>query len=483
MSAAQPIPGVASTVANSLLDEAVAPSAIPTLKVMRLQAGILGTPAAGALLSSNQSLSSNLLLPDSFGVIHVGETFSAYLGVLNPSSDLPVRGLSMVAQLQTPSRRLLLPTALDARNNNNNSSLREVAPGEGVDALISRRLEEVGQHILRVEVSYSNNGAKTLRKFYRFNVTDPLQITTESVIRSGDDTCLASIRVENIMEKQGATGGAVAISSIEFDAADGLSATQINVEDESDESDDPVQNITKRPSALELYDSTIILQPGDSNQYLFSVKAASESAALRGIACGDEIGKACVVFQKTMGEFGKIYSSPVICPPTAFLKEDGSQNSKFVVNGSGLSVDVAAASAQSSGRGNGSLDELLPVTVEPIDPPSTMRLSVPERISLLVVNHSTQPMNLQIQLRMSRMSGVVVCGPSFVTLGFVPPSGGSCTIDFQLVALVAGLFSVTGCFIVDLTTGMEVEQPILFDVFAKLPADGTAEEEKKESFL
>jgi hypothetical protein len=30
---------------------------------------------------------------------------------------------------------------------------------------------------------------------------------------------------------------------------------------------------------------------------------------------------------------------------------------------------------------------------------------------------------------------------------------------------------------------MEVEQPVLFDVFAKLPADGTEEEEKKESFL
>eukprot|EP00985_Skeletonema_marinoi_P022063 scaffold13852_cov89-Skeletonema_marinoi.AAC.1 len=276
---------------------------------MRLQAGVLGTPAAGALFSSNQLLSSNLLLPDSFGVIHVGETFSAYLGVLNSSSELPVRGLSMVAQLQTPSRRILLPTALDARNNNN-SSLREVAPGEGVDALISRRLEEVGQHILRVEVSYDSGGAKTLRKFYRFNVTNPLQITAQSVTRSGDATCLVSINVENIMDKQGVTGGAVAISSIGFDAADGLSAMEINVEDESDESNDPAQNIKQRQSAVELYDSTVILHPGDSYQYLFSVSAESEAAALRGIACGDELGKAVVVFQKTMGELGKIYSSP-----------------------------------------------------------------------------------------------------------------------------------------------------------------------------
>lgn len=485
----------ANTTANVPLDEmgaaAVAQSAVPTLKVMRLQAPHLGSPAAGSLLSPNNLLSSNLLLPDSFGVIHVGETFSAYLGVLNSSLEMPVRGLSMVAQLQTPSRRILLPTALDRNNsnnnNNNNGSSLEIAPGEGVDAIISRRLEEAGQHILRVEVSYSSNGDKTLRKFYRFNVTNPLQVT-ESVTRSGDATCLVSITVENIMEKQGATDGAVAVTSIGFDATDGLAAKQINIIDEETESDEsnPIQHdIMKRQSAVKLYDSSVILQPGDSYQYLFSVKAESESAVLRGIAFGDELGKAYVVFTKTMGETGRLYSSSVVCPPTSFLTDDGSKNSKFVVQSSGLSVDVAAASAQRSsfGQSNGSLDEILPVTVEPIEPPSTMRLSVPEKISLLVVNHSNQAMNLQIQMRLSRMSGVVVCGPSYVTLGSVPPSGGSCTIDFRLVALVAGLFSVSGCFIVDLTTGMEVEQPVLFDVFAKLPADGVDEEEKKENLL
>ena len=116
-----------NTTANVPLDEmgaadAVAPSAVPTLKVMRLQAPQLGSPAAGSLFSPNNLLSSNLLLPDSFGVIHVGETFSAYLGVLNSSLEMPVRGLSMVAQLQTPSRRILLPTALDRNNSNNNNN-------------------------------------------------------------------------------------------------------------------------------------------------------------------------------------------------------------------------------------------------------------------------------------------------------------------------------------------------------------------------
>jgi hypothetical protein len=47
----------------------IAPSAVPTLKVMRLQAPQLGQPSTGSLLSSNHLLSSTLLLPDSFGVM------------------------------------------------------------------------------------------------------------------------------------------------------------------------------------------------------------------------------------------------------------------------------------------------------------------------------------------------------------------------------------------------------------------------------
>jgi hypothetical protein len=86
-------------------------------------------------------------------------------------------------------------------------------------------------------------------------------------------------------------------------------------------------------------------------------------------------------------------------------------------------------------------------------------------------------MNLQLQLRLSEMTGVVVCGASFISLGEVPSSGGSCTIDVRLVALVAGLFTVQGCYIVDLLTGMEIPQPALFDVFVQGPEDV---EEKKQ---
>ncbi|KAL7536614.1 hypothetical protein ACHAXR_007295 [Thalassiosira sp. AJA248-18] len=464
--------------ATALAMDDISPAAVPTLKVMRLQAPQLGQPSAGSLLSSNHLLSSTILLPDSFGVIHVGETFSAYLGVLNASVGMSVRGLTVSSQLQTPSRRIVLPSRLD-------NTPCDIDPSGGVDAIVSRRLEEVGPHILRVEVGYISMGSKSLRKFYRFNVTMPLNIT-ETVTRSGDADCLVSITVENAMEKQGAGGGAVTISSVGFEATNGLVAEQITLEEKHHDERGGV-------SAVELYDSCGRLESGECHQYLFSVKAESEAAALRGIACGDDLGQAVLTYQKAMGEMGKVYSAVVVCPPTSYMSQAGSSdnvaNSKFVVHRSGLSVDVAAASAQRSMSGQrnneGSLDERLPVTVEPIDPPSTMKLSVPKTVSLLIVNHSSQTMNLQLQMRLSDMTGVVVCGPSFISLGGVPPSGGSCTTDVRLVALVAGLFSVQGCYIVDLSSGMELCQSNLFDVFIELPHDGIEEKkaDKGDAFL
>lgn len=451
------------------MDDIVA-SAVPTLKVMRLQAPQLGQSSSGALLSATHLLSSTLLLPDSFGVIHVGETFSAYLGVLNASTDMSVRGLTVSSQLQTPSRRIALPSRLD-----NNSTPCDIEPSSGVDAVVSRRLDEEGPHILRVEVGYVSNGSKSLRKFYRFNVTVALKIT-ETVTRGGDARCLVSITVENVMEKQGNGGGTVAIGSAEFEPTSGLVAERIRHEEDHGRA-------RGGPSAIQLYDECGRLQPGECHRYLFSVEANAEEAALRGIAFGDDLGQAVLTYHKAMGETGLVYGGVIVCPQTLFsLQDQGTSDGvqPFVVHRSGLSVDVAAAAAQRSLSGqrnnDGSLDETLPVTVEPLGPPPTMEVAVPMAVSLLIVNHSSQPRDLQLQMRLADMAGVVACGPSYVALGELPPSGGSCTVDVRLVALAAGLFSVRGCVVVDLSSGVELRQPALFDVFVELPA---AAEEKK----
>ena len=89
-------------------------------------------------------------------------------------------------------------------------------------------------------------------------------------------------------------------------------------------------------------------------------------------------------------------------------------------------------------------------------------------------------MSLQLQMRLPNMNGIVICGQSFITLGEIPPLGGSCTIDVNLIALATGLFSVQGCYIVDMTTGMEIKQPALFNAFVELANEDV--EEKKTMY-
>lgn len=397
---------------------------------------------------------------------------------MNASNELPIRRLTVNAQLQTPSRRWPLPSKLD---DSNHAGGVDVQPGGCVDAIVSRTLEETGQHILRVEVGYGTNGGKVLRKFYRFNVSSPLHIR-ELTVRAGDASCFVSIAVENAASP--GSGSGLTLCSVEFHPPNGLVAERIGRG--GDEHD-------QKKSAVDLFDDCGRLEPGASFRYLFLVKASSQDATLRGIACGDELGKAVFTWRKAMGEAGRIASTSVLCPPSypsALLGGDfdGSGTneisraimgaSKFVVHGSGLSVDAAAAAANrsashspDSGGPTGGLDEILPVTVEPIDPPTTMKLAEPQEVQLLIVNHSDKAMDLQLQMRLSQMSGVVVCGPSFKNLGEVSPSGGSCVMGIRLVALVAGLFRAQGCCIVDLTSGKEIPQPPLFSVFVEKVVD------------
>jgi hypothetical protein len=93
-----------------------------------------------------------------------------------------------------------------------------------------------------------------------------------------------------------------------------------------------------------------------------------------------------------------------------------------------------------------------------------MRVHVARTVQFLVVNHSTQPMTLQVRFVLSSMAGVVVCGQSFQTLDNVPPNGGSTVITACFLPLSTGLRTVGGCRVVDLVSGREILQPPLFRV-------------------
>mmetsp|Transcript_2945 Transcript_2945/g.5521 ORF Transcript_2945/g.5521 Transcript_2945/m.5521 type:complete len:501 (+) Transcript_2945:119-1621(+) len=476
-------------------------SAAPMLKVMRLQSPDLAFRSTPSLTSP--VLSSALILPDSFGVIHIGETFTAYIGALNVNPTLHVQNLSISATLQTPTRNVPMPSILENKfpmtpQERLNYKPIHIKPQEGVDAIISRPLEETGQHMLRVEVSYGgldptqqsllqgdmtnqydatgqndNNGRKFFRKFYRFHVSSPLHIR-ELTLRGGESTCFVSLAVENAAPIESGCAGGLTVSQNTFQPCHGLCAQKI-------------QNLPSLPdsqkTAVELFDDSGRLNPGESKRYMFEVKASSENATLKGIAMGDELGKAVITWYKTMGEAGRIASTFIYCPSCAIASEssknmatdeanDIQDDDNFVVHRSGLSVDVAASAANRSVSYASSsefqtfktLEDRFPVTVEPISPPNTMHIGVPVELSVLVVNHGAKSMNLQLQMRLPQMKGVLISGQSFRNLGTLPPNGGSVISKIHLIAISPGLFFVSGCFIVDLDSGVEIRQPHLFSV-------------------
>ena len=129
-----------------------------------------------------------------------------------------------------------------------------------------------------------------------------------------------------------------------------------------------------------------------------------------------------------MGKTGKLYSSTVVCSPTSFTQDT---SNSFVVHGSGLSVDVAAAAVQrllsnrwSSNKSGTSLDVLLPVTVESISPPSSSKMK------LLVENHSSR----------TRLCNYKCDSLIQMELWYV------IKVLSNMVALVAGMFPAHGCY-------------------------------------
>jgi hypothetical protein len=465
-------------------------TAVPTLRVMRLQSPELHVSNSLTASSSNLGgsvLRSALCLPDSL-TVYVGERFTAYLGVVNSSKTSPIRQLSVSAQLQTPTQRYPLPCQ---RLENGTT----VPPEKFVDGIVSRLIDEPGQHILRVEVGYgiSEGGTKTFRKFYRFQVQDPLRIQHQ-VVRMGDSQCFVSVSVETNPAESTASAGTLPmappllISAFQFETAPGLVAQCIGAPTANTIVNNTEVNDNRSLSAVDLYDRACWIRPGGGRgKFLFEITAQSQEAVLRGIAAGDYIGKVILTWRKAMGETGILNNSNTSQQQQLLIHAPSLEiaHEKFVVHRSGLSVDVAASAAAvptaSTSRGGGALlAEHLPVTVEAIDPPKTMTLHQTSKIQFLIVNHSPKPFS-SLQLRFdhdeddtgTHPPSIAVWGTSFQNIGEIPAQGGSTVTVLEFVPLQAGLQSVSNCSVLDLASGREIVQPTLFTVLVEPSPDET----------
>lgn len=154
---------------------------VPTLPPLPDQS--LSKRSEGLTLGPDFAVSPYLLFPDSFGDIYTGELFSAYIAVVNGVQDAPFHQVSLSIRLQTSNATHDLSDIRPAATPGAPPGTAKILnPNETLDMVVQQELTELGTHTLRVSVQYLNNRSsepKTLRKFYRFNVLQPLQVASQ----------------------------------------------------------------------------------------------------------------------------------------------------------------------------------------------------------------------------------------------------------------------------------------------------------------
>lgn len=136
----------------------------------------LTTPRAPSCAAPSDAagLGGALLLPQSFGSIHLGESFACYVSVAN-FSGRAVSCVGLRAELQTDKTRAVLHDATAAPH-------AQLAPGERLDVLVEADVKAAGAHTLVCSAAYldADGERRYLPQYFKFNAANPLAVRTKA---------------------------------------------------------------------------------------------------------------------------------------------------------------------------------------------------------------------------------------------------------------------------------------------------------------
>lgn len=242
----------------------------------------LGSPDKLEYFSSGNLL----MLPQSFGNIYLGETFSCYMSVHNDSRQT-VTNVSVQADLQIGMQKIVL-----TGHRGNYNSVTKLNADESVDDVIHHEVKEIGTHILACTVSYTsmNNEKMHFRKFFKFQVSKPLDVKTKFYNAESDEVYLEA-PLQNI------TYAPMCLEKVALEPSPNFTSQQLNfVEDNN--------------GVHPVFGEVNCLNPLDSRQYLFCLTPKPESQVnvklFKGIT---SIGKLDIVWRTSLGERGRLQTS------------------------------------------------------------------------------------------------------------------------------------------------------------------------------
>lgn len=239
----------------------------------RLQTSIVPSQPVPFIESDAFNMAPLLGLPQTFGDILMGETFSCYISIHNHSDD-KLKDVSIKAEIQTSHAQKIVIADTEG------DPIREFVPNARNDYIVKYEVEEA--HILVCICQYTiDNVRKFFRKYFRFSVGEPFHIETKTVPTMNGLTNIVAI--SNISPK------VLSLESVEFVANKHFVVT----------------NLSPNTSPM--------LGIGDSKQYLHQLTYRNLLDPQKDEL--DEVGYWVITWRGPLGERGVKKTGQVKAPP------------------------------------------------------------------------------------------------------------------------------------------------------------------------
>ncbi|CEP14942.1 hypothetical protein [Parasitella parasitica] len=344
-------------------------------------------------------LSQMLKLPSAFGNIYLGENFSTFISI-NNESPFSVQQVGVKIELQTSSQRFVLSDTSTTPH----TALETQAT---YDKTISHEIKELGVHILVCSVHYTapDGRRRHFRKFYKFQVSNPLAVKTK-LNNMIDGRVFLEAQLQNV------SAGPMFLERMRFEPSEHFQFEDLNqcVKDNDDSS---------------IFGDSFI-HPQDVRQYLYmlSPRNAENDRISR---TTNALGKLDIVWRSYMGDLGRLQTSQLT--RKAPILEDLEVQPFWVADG-----------------------------------PVQITLERPFRLGIRVRNHSNDNMKLVLSSIKTKMGSVLLSGLGSKQLGEVRPNQ-SAETHIEFFPLTPGLQRVGGLRVMDLLSGYTKDIDQICDIF------------------
>ena len=276
-----------------------------------------GEAGATSISEEDYGLSGMLTLPQSFGDIYLGETFSCYISLCN-AAPIKLANVGLKVEVQTQLTRETLSDSSTPE-----AAVASFAPGQTLDRIIRYELKDVGIHILICSALYADASGekKYFRKFFKFQVQNPLSMKSKTHALAPLNEILVETQIQN------STGRVLFLQSVDFTPSahfEAVPLTQFEAKAQTAPrlagtaaaggggGDAAVAaaaaTLQSTGVGLPAFGQLAYLKAGDTQQYMYRLRGKQPAAQLRAVSA---LGRMEVVWKSQMGESGHLQSNAV----------------------------------------------------------------------------------------------------------------------------------------------------------------------------